>query len=97
MIYDDAIRMLELQAKIKELHNEISLLNENSKIAKVIQTIPGFATITAGELAGEIGTISRFKSEASLALYLGMTNLNNSSGKQVGTKRNISRKKDIRG
>lgn len=90
MIYEDAIRILELQAKIKELHKKISLLNEDSKIAKVIQTIPGFATITAGELAGEIGTMSRFKSEASLALYLGMTNLDNSSGKQTGTKRSIS-------
>jgi len=90
MIYDDAIRLLELQSKTKELHKEIALLNENSKIARVIQTIPGFATITAGELAGEIGTISRFKSEASLALYLGMTNLDNSSGKQTGTKRSIS-------
>ena len=90
MIYDDAIRLLELQTKTKELHKEIALLNENSKIARVIQTIPGFATITAGELAGEIGTISRFKSEASLALYLGMTNLDNSSGKQTGTKRSIS-------
>lgn len=90
MLYEDAIRLLELHTKTKELHKEIALLNENSKIAKVIQTIPGFATITAGELAGEIGTISRFKSEASLALYLGMTNLDNSSGKQTGSKRNIS-------
>ena len=90
MIYDDAIRLLELKAQTGKLKKEIALLNESSEIAKVIQTIPRFATITAGELAGEIGTISRFKSEASLALYLGMTNLDNSSGKHVGTKRSIS-------
>jgi len=90
MIYDDAIRLLELKAKTDELKKEIALLNLDSDMARVIQTIPGFATITAGELAGEIGTISRFKSEASLALYLGMTNLDNNSGKYVGTKRSIS-------
>ena len=90
MLYQDALRLLELLDISSKLKKEIALLNEDSKIAKVIQTIPGFATITAGELAGEIGTISRFKSEASLALYLGMTNLDNSSGKHVGTKRSIS-------
>lgn len=90
MIYDDAIRLLELKAKTDELKKEIAILNLGSDMARVIQTIPGFATITAGELAGEIGTISRFKSEASLALYLGMTNLDNNSGKYIGTKRSIS-------
>lgn len=90
MLYDDALALLELKVKIDELKKEIALLNEESNIARVIQTIPGFSTITAGELAGEIGTIDRFKSESSLALYLGMTNLDNSSGKYVGTKRSIS-------
>ncbi len=90
MLYDDALEILRLKDKIDTLTKEISLLNKNSQIARVIQTIPGFATITAGELAGEIGSIDRFKSEASLALYLGMTNLDNSSGKQVRTKRSIS-------
>ena len=38
------------------------------------------------ERAGEIGTIARFRSEASLALYLGMATLDNSSGKYRGSK-----------
>jgi len=38
------------------------------------------------ELAGEIGTVDRFPKEASLALYLGMSTLDNSSGKYQGTK-----------
>ena len=38
------------------------------------------------ELDGEIGTIERFRSEASLALYLGMARLDNSSGKYRGSK-----------
>ena len=90
MIYDDAIRLLELKDKINALTKQIDLLNDDSKIATKLQTIPGFATISAGELAGEIGTLKRFESEASLALYLGMTNLDNSSGKQKGSKRNLA-------
>ncbi|HMA79935.1 MAG TPA: transposase, partial [Candidatus Binatia bacterium] len=38
------------------------------------------------ELAGEIGTIERFSKEGSLALYLGMSTLDNSSGKYQGSK-----------
>ncbi len=32
---------------------------------------PGYGAICTAELAGEIGTIARFRGEASLALYLG--------------------------
>ncbi len=90
MFYDDAIRLLMLKEKIKQLEDAVAKLIPSSQMAKVIETIPGFATITAGELAGEIGTLDRFQSEASLALYLGMTNLDNSSGKHKGSKRSIS-------
>lgn len=90
MIYDDAMRILALMDKINTLKKEVAALTPESTIARVIETIPGFASISAGELAGEIGTIARFESEASLALYLGMTNLDNSSGKRKGSKRSIS-------
>ena len=68
----------------------ISSLIPSSKIATLIQTIPGFAHVSAGSLAGEIVTLERFESEASLALYLGVTNLDNSSGKSKGSKRNLA-------
>ncbi len=90
MLYEDAIRILELKEKINQLKDDIAELIPLSHIAKTIETIPGFATISAGELAGEIGTLDRFNSEASLALYLGMTNLDNSSGKHRGSKRSLS-------
>ncbi len=57
-----------------------------SDIAQTLATIPGFGAICTSELAGEIGIIDRFNNEASLALYLGMANLDNSSGKQKGSK-----------
>lgn len=59
---------------------------QESQAARLIDSIPGFAVICASELAGEIGTIDRFASERSLALYLGMVNLDNSSGKFRGSK-----------
>lgn len=90
MLYEDASRILELKEKINQLQDDIAQLIPLSHIAKTIETIPGFATISSGELAGEIGTLDRFNSEASLALYLGMTNLDNSSGKYRGSKRSIS-------
>lgn len=90
MLHDDAARLLELKAKIKELTKQIDALIPSSSMAKVIKTIPGFSTVTAGTLAGEIGTIDRFENEGSLALYLGTTNLDNSSGKHKGSKRNMA-------
>jgi len=57
-----------------------------SILATIIKSIPGFGIICSGELAGEIGTMERFKSEAGLAIYLGMAPLDNSSGNYKGTK-----------
>ncbi len=90
MFYDDAMRILELKHKIKDIEKQIDYLIPSSKIASTLTTIPGFATVSAGTLAGEIGTLNRFEGEGSLALYLGMTNLDNSSGKQKGSKRNMA-------
>ena len=49
-------------------------------------SIPGFGPICSAELAGEIGTLERFASESSLALYLGMAPLDASSGTYQGSK-----------
>ena len=86
MIQEDAQRCLELDEKIKALKAKIKELAKDSKIAKLLLSIPGFGTICTAELAGEIGTIERFSKEGSLALYLGMSTLDNSSGKYQGSK-----------
>ena len=57
-----------------------------SAIAGRLASIPGFGAICSAELAGEIGTLERFRGEASLALYLGMATLDNSSGKSRRSK-----------
>ena len=89
MIIQDAQRIIELKDEIKRLEQHIESLLPESAIAKRIQTINGFGFRSAAVLAGEIGTLARFASEASLALYVGMAVLENSSGTSTGTKRSI--------
>lgn len=86
MIIEDAKRILELKARIEALEDQLAALVEQSSLSKLLMTIPGFGVVCAAEVAGEIGTIERFKSADGLALYLGMAPLDNSSGKQKGTK-----------
>lgn len=86
MIQEDAKRCVELDEKIKRLEAKIAGIAKDSKIAKTLRSIPGFGAVCTSELAGEIGTIERFASEGSLSLYLGMSTLDNRSGKYQGTK-----------
>lgn len=62
------------------LEQRLETISASSEIATWIRTIIGFGLICTATLAGEIGTLDRFGSEASLALYTGMTRLDNSSG-----------------
>ena len=57
-------------------------------------SVPGFGLVSCAELAGEIGNHQRFGREASLALYLGATSLDHSSGQQQGSKtaRHVNRR-----
>lgn len=86
MIQEDARRCLELDERIKTLETKIKEVAKSSKIANTLLSIPGFGAVCTSELAGEIGTVERFSKEGSLALYLGMSMLDNSSGKYQGTK-----------
>jgi len=86
MIHEDAQRCLELEEKINALETKIEQVAKDSKIAKILLSLPGFGAVCTSELAGEIGTVERFRKEGSLALYLGMSTLDNRSGKYQGSK-----------
>ncbi len=86
MIREDAARVLELHGKIKALEAKCEQIADQSKIAQLLDSLPGFGLVSISELAGEIGTVDHFGKEASLALYLGMSHLDNKSGKYQGTK-----------
>ena len=92
MIISDARRIRELVSIIRGLEREIEKLIGTSRLGQLINSIPGFGTTCTGELVGEIGTINRFSQEGSLAYYLGMAPLDNSSGKKEGTRtaRNVN-------
>jgi transposase len=68
------------------LEEQMAHVAESSSIAGQLASIPGYGSVCSAELAGEIGTIERFRGEASLALYLGMATLDKSSGKFRGSK-----------
>ena len=87
MIVADARRVLALKGEIAALDQLIEPLTHECESARRLRTIPGFGPTCSGELAGEIGAIERFGSEASLALYLGMAVLDHSSGTHMGSKR----------
>lgn len=86
MIIADARRILELLREIAALDAAMEALAQESEIGQRLATIPGFGKTSVAELAGEIGTVDRFASEASLALYVGMCPLDRQSGQFHGTK-----------
>jgi transposase len=94
MIIEDAKRMLELRRPIGALQTQIDALARHSEMACHIDSLPGFGGVCSAELAGEIGSIQRFGGESSLALYVGMAPLNNSSGARSGSKppRHVNRR-----
>jgi transposase len=86
MILQDARRLKALRADIKTLDRSIKAAATDSALAQTLLSIPGFGDTSAAELAGEIGIVARFESEAGLALYTGMAALDNSSGKKTGSR-----------
>lgn len=87
MILQDACRVQALNADIKALDRGIETVARESALAQTLLSIPGFGDTSAAELAGEIGTIERFESEAGLALYAGMAALDDSSGKKTAARK----------
>lgn len=85
MIIEDGRRILELKERIKALDKQIGELCERSDLAGIVRSIPGFGLTCTSEIVAEIGSMDRFRSEGSLAMYLGMAPLDNSSGKRRGT------------
>ena len=86
LIQEDAARVLDLHEQIHSLEGRLEEAAKDSAIARIIDSIPGFGLICSSELSGELGTLERFRNDGSLSLYLGMANLDNSSGKHKGAK-----------
>ena len=87
LVHQDVLRIIELRTMIKTIDKQLISLMDQSTMAQHLLSIKGFGDTSCAELAGEIGCIERFEKEASLALYLGMVALDNSSGTYQGSKR----------
>jgi transposase len=86
LILEDVHRIIELNQIIKALDLQIRSLTIQSTEATLLESIPGFGATCCAEIAGEVGSVKRFTSESSLALYLGMATLDKSSGTFRGSK-----------
>ncbi len=86
MIIADARRVLALLEEIKAIEGQLQRISGDSLIHRRLQSIPGFGLVSCAELAGEIGNLHRFTGESSLALYVGATSLDNSSGTRESSK-----------
>lgn len=97
LILEDAKRIVELRHIIQGLDSQIASLSAMSDEALILRSIPGFGPTCTAELTGEIGVVGRFAKESSLALYLGMAPLDNSSGSYRGSKtpRQVNRRAKI--
>ena len=80
LILQDISRIKAIEKEIKVHELSIRELMKASRISQRLYSINGFGEACCSELAGEIGTIKRFKKEGALAIYLGMSPLDNSSG-----------------
>ena len=86
MIIEDAKRVLGLLSRIHLLGEEMATLAGQSEIGLRLSTTQGPGKTTIAELAGEIGTVSRFSSGASHAFYMGMSPWTHQSGQILRTK-----------
>lgn len=71
---------MTLNEQIKAIEMRIEATAQECSMASRLRTRPGFGVIGTTELSGEIKLLHRFDTEASLALNLGMTPLDHSSG-----------------
>ncbi|MFE8073482.1 transposase [Marinobacteraceae bacterium S3BR75-40.1] len=79
-VVDDARTILALDERIAVLDADIEQLCVQTAAAQIVRSIPGFGATGVAELIGEIGTFARFRTEAGLAVYVGMAPLDQSSG-----------------
>jgi len=81
IISSSARRVLELKEEIKMLDGKLEDLGEQSPEVKRLISMSGVGTKLSSRFVGEIGDIHRFEREDQLAVYCGVTCINDDSGK----------------
>lgn len=83
-ILDANLEALDTHEKLlKEIDSTVRELNCRDPLARLLKTIPGVGDVTARVLLAEIGDVSRFKTDKSLACYAGLTPKQRQSGNSM--------------
>lgn len=82
-VYANEIRAL--QRMIKDLDVAIERLVKALPEYQILRSIPSIGPVYAAGILAEIGQIDRFKTEAKLAMYAGLTWKRNDSGDKTGS------------
>ena len=85
IIKDLAETLLALQAKIKEVNQQLARLVEQT--AKLLLTLDGVSTVIAAKMIGEIKDLARFKTPNQLARFAGIAPVEYSSGNKIKHRR----------
>jgi transposase len=73
-VLDANIEVLDFHRDtLKRIDEAVKELNRSDKRARLLKTIPGVGDFTARVILAEIGDVSRFQTDKSLACYVGLT------------------------
>ena len=86
MIQEDARRCVELDEKIQPVRNQGCRGCQGLQVAKTLRSIRGLVPCALQNWPARSAPSNRSTYEGSLSLYLGMSTLDNRSGKYQGTK-----------
>jgi transposase len=75
-----AAQLNDTDAKVRQLEARLAQWHRNSRISKLLATVPGVGIMTASAIAATVVDPSFFKSGREFAAWLGMTPRQNSSG-----------------
>ncbi|MBF0542747.1 MAG: IS110 family transposase [Nitrospirae bacterium] len=81
IIYSIAKNILDIKEQIDALDKMLDEIGQEVSAVKRITSIPGVGVKLSSRLIGEIDNIDKFKTERQLAVYCGITCVENSSGK----------------
>jgi transposase len=80
----------DTQAKIQQVEAKLAQWHRNSRLSKLLATIPGVGIMGASAIAATVCDPNLFRSGREFAAWLGMTPRQNSSGEPASAATNIS-------
>ena len=73
-------QLKDTQAKVREIEAKLAQWHRNSRLSKLLATVPGVGIMGASAIAATVSDPNLFRSGREFAAWLGMTPRQNSSG-----------------